>query len=91
VVFPRILADNPAAFFFGVKDISIPTDQAAALSTAGEESGGRRFTSTVRELSKESLRAVWEAAQWPVDYQDPLARGFSDEEQAKLLVLFLVT
>lgn len=86
--FHGILADNPAAFFFGAKDISISTDQAAALSTAGEEHAGRTITSTVKELSEKSLRAVWEAAQWPVDYQDPLARGFSEEEQAKLLVLF---
>lgn len=86
--FHGALADKPAAFFFGAKDISIPTDQAAALSTAGEERGGRPVTSTLNELSDKSLRAVWEAAQWPLDYQDPLDRGFSDEEQAKLIVLF---
>jgi hypothetical protein len=86
--FHEVLADKPAAFFFGAKDTSIPTDQAAALSTAGEELGRRPVTSTLKELSDKSLRAVWEAAQWPVDYQDPLDRGFSDEEQAKLIVLF---
>jgi hypothetical protein len=86
--FHEALADKPAAFFFGAKDTSITTDQAAALSTAGEERGGRRFTSTPSELSDKSLRAVWEAAQWPVDYQDPLDRGFSDEERAKLIALF---
>lgn len=86
--FHGALADKPAAFFFGAKDMSIPTDQAAELSTAGEEIGGRPVTSTVKELSEKSLRAVWEAAQWPVEYKDPLDRGFSDAEQAKLIVLF---
>lgn len=86
--FHGVLADKPAAFFFGAKDTSVPTDKAAELSTAGEDRGGRPVTSTVNELSDKSLRAVWEAAQWPVDYQDPLDRGFSDEEQAKLIVLF---
>lgn len=86
--FHEALADKPAAFFFGAKDTSIPTDQAAALSTAGEERGGRRVTSTLNELSDKSLRAVWEAAQWPVDYQELLDYGFSDKEQAKLIMLF---
>jgi hypothetical protein len=86
--FHGALADKPAAFFFGAKDTSIPTDRAAALSTAGEECGGRPIASTVNELSDKSLRAVWEAAQWPMDYKDPLDRGFSDEERTKFIVLF---
>jgi hypothetical protein len=86
--FHGVLADKPAAFFFGVKDTSVPTDEAAALSTAGEERGGRPVTSTLHALPDKSLREVWEAAQWPVDYQDPLDRGFSAEEQGKLVVLF---
>jgi hypothetical protein len=86
--FSGALADKQAAFFFGAKDASIPTDEAAKLSTAREERGGRTVTSTLNELSDKSLRAVWEAAQWPTDYQDPLHRGFSEEEQAKLTVLF---
>jgi len=85
--FHGALEDKPAAFFFGARDASITTDQAAELSTAREERDGRTVAST-NELSDKSLRAVWEAAQWPVDYQDPLDRGFSNEEQAKLTVLF---
>jgi len=87
-IFHGILADKPAAFFFGAKDISISTEEAARLSTAREESFGRVFTSTVNELSETSLRAVWEAAQWPTDYQDPLKLEFTENEKAKLLVLF---
>lgn len=86
--FSASIAEKPAAFFYGAKDISITTDDAAALSTAREDRGGRTVTSTLNALSDKALRAVWEAAQWPVDYQDPLDRGFSVEEQAKLLVLF---
>ena len=86
--FHGVLADKPAPFFYGVKDTSVSTDEAAALSTAGEERGGRPVTSTLHALSDKSLREVWEAAQWPVDYQDPLDRGFSAEEQGKLVVLF---
>ncbi len=86
--FHRSLADKTAAFFFGAEDHCIPTDQAAASSTAREQRGGRTVTSTVNELSDKSLRAVWEVAQWPLDYTDPLNRGFSEDEQAKLTVLF---
>lgn len=87
-VFHRAIADKPAAFFFGAKDTSIPTDLAAAQSTAEEDKGGHKITSTLNNISDKSLRAVWEAAQWPVDYREPLDRGFSAEEQEKLLVLF---
>ncbi len=62
--------------------------EAAALSTAREKRGGRDVTSTVKELSEKSLYAVWEAAQWPQEYQDPLEKGFSEEEKSKLLVLW---
>lgn len=86
--FHDALADKPAAFFFGATDTSIPTDRAAELSTAREECGGRTVVSNAHELSMKSLRAVWEAAQWPADYEDPLDQSFSEEEHAKLLVLF---
>ena len=86
--FNGAVADKPAAFFFGVKDTSVPIDQAAALSTSAEERAGRTVTSTVNELSDKSLRAVWEAGRWPMDYQDPLDRGFSDDEEGQLIVLF---
>lgn len=86
--FHGALADKTVAFFFGAADPSIATDQAAALSTAREERGGRTITSTNQEISDKSLRAVWEAAQWPGNYEDPLDRGFSEEEHAKLTVLF---
>jgi hypothetical protein len=86
--FHSVLADKPAAFFFGAKDTSTTTDEAAKLSTAGEVRGGRSITSTVKEISEKSLRVVWKAAQWPENYNDPLDTGFTDEEQANLLVLF---
>lgn len=86
--FHGALADKTAAFFFGAEDPTIPTDQAAELSTAREQRGGRTVTSTVNELSEKSLRAVWEAAQWPLDYNDPLDCGFSEPEYAKLTVLY---
>jgi hypothetical protein len=86
--FHEALSDKPASFFYGCRDGSISTDEAAALSTAREEHRGRDVTSSVRELSEKSLYAVWEAAQWPQEYQDPLEKGFSKEEQSRLLVLW---
>lgn len=86
--FSACIADKPASFFYGAKDESISIDEAAALSTAREERGGRVATSTLKSLSDKSLRAVWEAAQWPEGYEDPLDRGFSQTEKAKLTVLF---
>ncbi len=87
-IFHDALAEKTAAFFYGAKDSSIAIDEAAKQSTAAEERSGRTVTSTLKELSDKSLRAVWEAAQWPTDYQDPLDRGFTEEEKGKLIVLF---
>lgn len=86
--FAELLAEAPAAFFYGAEDPSVCVDQAAKSSTAGEERGGRHITSTVRALSETSLRAVWEAAQWPSDYTDPLDRNFSPDERGKLTCLY---
>ncbi len=86
----RFFHDNlqarPAAFFYGVHDASASIDAAAAASTAPEESVGATVSSTVKALSEESLHAVWEAAQFPTGYRDPLDIGFSQEEQGRLLV-----
>lgn len=86
--FSGAICDEPATFFYGAKDLSLPINEAAAKSTAPEHRGSRVTTSTLKCLSDKSLRAVWEAALWPTDYDDPLDRGFSQEEQAKLIVLF---
>ena len=86
--FYDILRTKPAAFFYGAQDPATPLDAAAAASTAREERAGRTVTSTVKALSEKSLHAVWEAAQFPADYPDPLDIGFAPEEEGRLLVLF---
>lgn len=86
--FHEALASKPAAFFYGVEDHSVATDEAARLSTAAEKRAGTITTSTLHELSEKSLYAVWEAAQWPNPYDDPLGRTFSAEEKGQMLVLF---
>ena len=73
--FSDVLRDKPAAFFYGAKDTAITTEEAAALSTAPQEEGGRP---SFRVLTEKSLHAIWEAAQFPEEYRDPLERGFSE-------------
>lgn len=46
------------------------------------------MTSTVHELSAKSIRAVWEAARFPKEYEDPLDKKFSKEEIGQLIVLY---
>lgn len=86
--FNEILSNKPAAFFYGTADPSVPLEVAAAASSAPDVRAGRTVTSTARELSEKSLYAVWEAAQWPTDYRDPLDTEFSKKEEGSLLVLF---
>ena len=87
-IFYDALVDKSASFFYGSQDPSIEIDEAARASTQREGNGKRTVISTLKELSEKSLRAVWEAAQWPTDYKDPIAAGFTDEEKGKLFVLF---
>ena len=85
--FHETLSYRPATFFYGAEKSS-DLDGAARASTAPEERNGRVTTSSLNELDEASIRMVWEAAQWPENYVDPLGNSFSDAEQAKLLVLF---
>jgi hypothetical protein len=87
--FDEALRDRPASFFYGAKDMSIPIAEAAAASSVREERVGLFPTSRVKELSVESLRAVWEAAQWPNNYEDPLDGAvFSEKDERSLMVRF---
>jgi hypothetical protein len=82
--FGQLLQSKPATFFYGTNCQEESLDDAAKLSSA---SGGDTVSS-MRELSKKSLHAVWEAAQWPAEYDDPLGRTFSAEEVDQLMVLY---
>jgi hypothetical protein len=86
--FHDVLYDKSAAFFYGATNPAVPIDDAARESTAADNRGGRMVASTLKSLSEKSIRAVWEAAQWPTEYADPLDSNFSDQEVAKLFVLF---
>jgi hypothetical protein len=86
--FQVALSERPPAFFYGAEDATLPLAEAAAASSAPTDRRGRTMTSTVKRLDEKSLYAVWEAAQWPSDYQELLDGGFSEKEQGSLLVLF---
>ena len=86
--FDGCLRGKTAAFFYGAKDPSVSTAEAAASSTAPERRGEVYASTTVKALSRESLRAVWEAAQWPEPFEDPLNTNFSKVEQSRLVVLY---
>ena len=86
--FDGTLRDRSASFFYGAKDASMPIEEAAAASTAAAERAGLKITSYDRALAKASLYAVWEAAQWPSDYEDPLnGAAFSGEDDVRLMTL----
>lgn len=86
-VFHTAIADRPASFYYGVHDEALSVDEAAAQSTVPEVIGGMSYSSFDRDLAESSIREIWEAAQWPEKYTDPL-RDFSEEEQGSLLVLY---
>lgn len=86
-IFNRILTTHAGAFFYGVRELE-NLDEAARQSTASSEHNGRVVISTSHELAEASIYAIWEAAQWPTDYVDPLGQKFSEDERAKLSLFF---
>lgn len=86
--FYHALKDKPATFFYGAKDYFISTEDAAKLSTAKRECIGGVSSFMSVELCDKSIYAVWEAAQWPEEYEELLGRTFSAEEQLRLCLPF---
>lgn len=86
--FAELLVAKSAAFFYGSSVPDSSLDEAAKEATAPEDRHGRRVASTNKALDESSVRAVWEAAQWPSDYQHPLGGSFSEPEREKLILLF---
>lgn len=86
--FYELLELKTAAFFYGSTDPSASLEAAARESSAPAERNGKAICSDARELDESSIRAVWEAAQWPEGYTDPLGDSFSEKEIRKLRVLF---
>ena len=85
--FSDLLKDKPAAFFYGVKDTTLSIEEAAKLSSAVQDRSGRpTFTET--QLDGNSLHAIWEAAQFPKEYRDPLEMGFSEEDKWQVKVFY---
>jgi hypothetical protein len=76
--FYEILHDKPAVFFYGAKDCTVSLNAAAANSSK----------SPLSDLSEKSIRSVWEAAQFPDDYQETLDKNFSSEDTDKLICIY---
>lgn len=85
--FHSILADKPAAYFFGAKDMTLSADEAAAEATKPiAHAAGTSFPD--RTLPIAAIHTVWQASQYPADYHDPLDRQdeFTDDESRWLVM-----
>jgi hypothetical protein len=85
--FGALITDKPPAFFYG-GDPTLSIEEAAKQSSIGAMRNGRPLITDVKLLSEKALRAVWEAAQWPEHYQDPLGDGFKTHEVEGLRLLY---
>lgn len=86
--FHGVLAGNPAEFFYGVPLLYATLDEAASASSRRPESSGRRVFAGANELDEPSVRAVWSAAAWPEDYEDPRGSRFHESEMRQISILF---
>ena len=77
--------EKPAEFFYGVDGWRTKSLE----EVAKESSAPVDRENPAHRLSEKSLRAVWLAAQWPPDYDDPAELRFSKTELGKLIVLNL--
>lgn len=82
--FSDLLENKTAAFFYG-GDSSMPISDAARASTAPSDRSRRRSLSELRYLEEASIYRVWEAAQWPSDFEDPVGPTFSPAERHSLM------
>jgi hypothetical protein len=77
--FAGLVESKPGAFFYG-GERGVPIDTAAAASTGRTLDSQDRQRYQLTALPEESIYPVWEAGQWPDDYQDPIGRKFTRDE-----------
>lgn len=84
--FSSLIESKSPQFFYGVNvDGGSLEDHARASSAPNETINGRVSLSESRHLEEVSIYRVWEAAQWPEKFDDPLDRKFSADERGRLL------
>ncbi len=77
---------QPAQFFYGVTELSLSLENAAHAATKIELRGDVK-THFSTEIPEEAIRAVWEAAQFPEEYKDPIGKRFEEADMTKLKLL----
>lgn len=84
--FSSLIESKSPQFFYGVNvDGGSLEDHARASSAPRETINGRVSLSESRHLEEVSIYRVWEAAQWPEKFDDPLDKKFSANERGRLL------
>jgi len=86
--FHQVLAGRNAMFFYGVPDLYPTLDEAAVASSKRPERGGRTVVAGAYDLNEASIRAVWLAARWPKDYEDPRGERFQEKELGQVTMFF---
>ncbi len=83
-VFSRYCTSHPAAFFYGVTDWSSLSLDNAAIASRRDEMRGDVQTFFSTEIAEEAIRAVWDASQFPTEYDDPIGKRFDEAGMVKL-------
>lgn len=81
--FAGLIENKSAAFFYG--GYSDQGLEAAAMASTAEIDVGGRMTTLNESIPEASLFAIWEAAQWPEGYSDPIGQLFTDAQREKLV------
>jgi len=80
--FSQLLEEKSGAYFYGV-DASLNLGDAACAATSAVENRGIS-RGQHRQLDEASIYKVWEAAQWPKEFNDPVGQKFSHDDLDRL-------
>lgn len=85
--FSSILENNPAEFYYGA-GIYGNIDEAFDESMQGRLINGIRYLNADTRIPESTIKAVYEAGQWPAEYQDPLGEKFTEDEEEQLYIRY---
>lgn len=85
--FSNVLVKNPAEFYYGV-GLYGDIDEAFKVSKGGIVIDGINVLNGNSRIPESTIKAVWEAGQWPEEYLDPLGDKFTEAEHEKLFIRY---
>lgn len=87
--FSELIQNKPSHFFYGVPEKYAGNIQMAAHMSAGPYPiHNKKHENFAYVIPETSIKAIWEAGQWPAEYSDPLGNKFTENEMENLIISY---